>query len=191
MKFKKIETLLKHRKTIIICEGPDCQWIGEGTAFYPCYNFPRLDEKTLPVLLDIPESKISEYTIKVKGLPKSVSFMDTVENEHVLNRGEFEFVIDGMRLEPIKTSKGMVLICTKYLKPYSDEKEGLFLFERISTEGVPLIAVKKGFMLIGMIAPINIIDEKFISIMESIVTSSKIALKNAKPNNHQYDDVYE
>ena len=191
MKFKKIETILKNKRTIVICEGPDCQWIGDGIAFYPCYKFPRLDEKNLPVILDISEDKLDKYTILVKGLPKSVSFMDSIENEIVLNRGEFEFVIDGMRLEPIKTSQGMVLISTKYLKPYSDEKEGLFLYERISSDGVPLIAVKKGFMLIGMIAPINIIDEKFISIMESIVTSSKIALKNAKPNNHQYDDVYE
>lgn len=191
MKFKKIETILKNKRTIVICEGPDCQWIGDGTAFYPCYKFPRLDEKNLPVILDISEDKLDKYTILVKGLPKSVSFMDSIENEIVLNRGEFEFVIDGMRLEPIETSSGMVLINTKYLKPYSDEKEGIQLFERRSTIGVPVIAVKKGFMLVGMITPIDIIDEKFISIMENIVTSSKLALKNANPNNHQYDDVYE
>lgn len=192
MKFKKIESLLKSKRTIIICEGPDCQWIGDGHAFYPCYEFPRLDEKTLPVLLDISEDKRDNFTIAVKGLPKNVSFMDTVENENPLNRGVFEFVIDGTRLEPIETSQGMVLISTKYLKPYSDEKEGIQLYERTSTNGVPLIAVKKGFMLVGIITPINIIDEKFISTMENIVNSSKIALKNAmSKGNVQYSSMYE
>ena len=192
MKFKKIETLLKSRRTIIICEGPDCQWIGDGSAFYPCYKYPHLDEKTLPVLMDIPEDKIDKYTISVKGLPKNVSFMDAVENENVVSRGNFEFVIDGMHLEPIETSQGMVFISTKYLKPYSDEKEGVQLFERINTAGAPYIAVKKGFVLLGIITPINIIDEKFISIIEGIVNSSKIALQNSKSKDDgHYGKLYE
>lgn len=179
MKFKKIETILKSKRAIIICEGPDCQWLGDGKAFYPCYNFPHLDEKTLPVILDISEEKTDEYTIKVKGLPKSVSFLDVDNAEIPLKRGAFKFVIDGMHLEPIETSRGMVLINTKYLNPYMDEKEGVQLYERTNEMGNEVyIAVKKGFVLIGIITPMNIIDESFIRIMENIVNSSKVALKN-------------
>ena len=192
MKFKKVESLLKSKKTIIICQGPDCQWIGDGQAFYPCYEFPVLDEVTLPVLFDIPVDKRDTYTVLIKGLPKNFSFMDTVKDECPINRGVFDFLIEGTRLEPVETSQGMVLIGKKYLVPYSDEKEGIQLYERASTTGAPYIAVKKGFMLVGIIKPINIIDEKFISTMENIVNSSKIALKNAlTKTNFIHDNVYE
>lgn len=180
MKFKKIESILKNKRTLIICKGPDCQWLGDGTAFYPCYNFPNLDEKTLPLILDITDTQIEKYTIQVKGLPKRISFLDTDKAEVALKRGAFEFVIDGMHLEPIGTSQGIVFINTKYLKPYADEKEGVQLYERTNEVGDVYIAVKKGFMLIGIIAPINIVDEQFIATIENVLNSSRVALGNAR-----------
>lgn len=38
MKLKQIEAILKAEKTIIVSETSACQWLGNGSAFYPVYE---------------------------------------------------------------------------------------------------------------------------------------------------------
>ena len=53
MKLKQIEAILKAEKTIIVSETPSCQWLGNGAAFYPVYNLPKLTQDNIFTMFDI------------------------------------------------------------------------------------------------------------------------------------------
>lgn len=55
MKLKQIEAILKAEKTIIVSETSACQWLGNGSAFYPVYNLPKLTKDNIFTMFDITE----------------------------------------------------------------------------------------------------------------------------------------
>jgi hypothetical protein len=57
-------------------------------------------------------------------------------------------------------------------------KETLELFERRTTAGQTCIAVKCGLMLVGIVWPLNIVNEKFVTELEQITRKSKIVLRS-------------
>lgn len=177
MKFKSVASILKFSKTIIINESTDCQWLSDGVAFYPCYGFPKLTPKTIFTLLDISEKKVDNFYVKEQELPVEVNFDDGDLTETMLKRGEFEFYIDGMRIEPLISTHGILFINTKYLKPFSDEKDGVQLYERKTKSGAPYIAIKSGFILIGVIAPINVLTDTFFKTLEIVRNLSQMTLE--------------
>ena len=179
MKFKSVASILKSSKTIIISEGNDCQWLGDGSALYPCYGFPQLTQKTIFTILDISEAKADKFYVKEQELPATMNFADSVSDEVMLKRGPFELCIDEVKVEPLISGQGIIFINSKYLKPFSDEKEGIQLYERTTENGTPYIAVKSGFILIGVISPINIVTKELVVNLENILKLSRVALMNA------------
>ena len=70
MKIKRVESILKARKTIITYHTADkCQWIGDGSAFYPIYNLPPLTEENIFVMFDIAESKRDKFFSRSVNCP--------------------------------------------------------------------------------------------------------------------------
>lgn len=97
------------------------------------------------------------------------------------------FYAQGRTLEPLKTSQGIAFINTRYLKPFSDIDAGYELYERTTAQGKPYIAVKSGFMLLGIISPYDLVNEIFINNLDEILKLSRIALFNKQKDDSTTD----
>lgn len=179
MKIKQIESILKGKKTIIILNTPSCQWLGDGSAFYPVYNLPKLTQENIFTIFDIPEDKRDKFFFDEQDAPAHINFDDDDINEQMLDRSRFVDIFAGGRtLEALATSDGISFIEKRYLKPFADIEDGCELYERIDKNGEPYIAAKNGFIIIGIIKPYDLINEKFIQILESMLGLSRAALFN-------------
>ena len=179
MKIKQIESILKSKKTIIILNTPSCQWLGDGSAFYPVYNLPKLTQENVFTIFDVPEDKWDKFSFKELDAPTYTNFDDDDENEQMLDRSKFvDICAGGRRLEALVTSDGISFIDTRYLKPFADIDDGCELYERIDKNGEPYIVAKTGFVIVGIIKPYDLINDKFINILESMLALSRAALFN-------------
>lgn len=174
MKIKQVEQILKSEKTIIIYEGPNCQWLGTRSAIYPAYNLPLLDEKSLFAMFDIPQDDKSKYYFQEDGVLGRIHLNDVDPDEKIIKcRDMFWIYSNGRTLEPLKTSKGILFIDCQYLKPFTADKSSIELYERTTSSGATYIAVKSGFMLAGIIYPYNPINEGFVEQCEQLYRLSK------------------
>lgn len=153
MKLKSVESLIKNNRSIQIRTQDDVQWLGDGSAFYPLHGFPQLSEDTIFRFFDIPEDKQGKYTYQEGVWPPSFDLSDSSESDRLIERAPISIYDSGMKLLPLYTSEGTVFINEKYLGPFADAENGVELYERY-TGGQFLIAVKTGFLLVGLIAPL-------------------------------------
>lgn len=189
MKIKQIESILKSKKTIIILNTPSCQWLGDGSAFYPVYNLPKLTQENIFTIFDVPEDKRDKFSFQELDAPTHINLDDDDENEQMLDRSKFvDICAGGRRLEALVTSDGISFIDTRYLKPFADIDDGCELYERIDKSGKPYIAAKTGFVIVGIIKPYDLINDKFINILESMLTLSRAALFNKEKRTPPEDD---
>lgn len=119
-----------------------------------------------------------KFYFEERPLPPHINFEDGDDGEQLLERGAIAFYAQGRTLEPLKTSQGIAFINTRYLKPFSDIDAGYELYERTTAQGKPYIAVKSGFMLLGIISPYDLVNETFINNLDEILKLSRIALFN-------------
>lgn len=178
MKLKQIEAILKAEKTIIVSETSSCQWLGNGAAFYPVYNLPKLTRDNIFTMFDIPEDKRDKFYFEQRDLPAFINFEDGDESEQMLERGTLSLYAQGRTLEPLKTSQGIAFINSRYLKPFADSMAGYELYERIDKLGRPYIVAKSGFVMLGVISPYDLVSEGFIKNLETILSLSRVALFN-------------
>lgn len=178
MKIKQIESILKAEKTIIVAETAACQWLGNGSAFYPIYNLPKLTKENIFTIFDIPEDKRDKFYFEERPLPPYINFEDSDDGEQMLERGSISIYAHGRALEPLKTSLGITFINERYLKPFADADGGYDLYERISKNGNVYIAVKCGFILLGIISPYDLVSAEFVEKLETLLNLSKVALMN-------------
>lgn len=177
MKIKQVESLLKAKKSIIVFDANGCQWVGDGGAFYPLYNMPKLTQENFFAMFDIPVENRDKFYFSESDCPTRINFSDTDDTEEVLERSSFELCMNGARVEPLLTNHGIAFINTKYLKPFKGLKAGYELYERSIGENV-YIAVKSGFMLLGIIAPMsNLVNEQFVESLGMVYKLSERALK--------------
>lgn len=178
MKIKQIESILKQEKTIIVAETPSCQWLSNGAAFYPVYNLPKLTKENIFTLFDVAEDKREKFYFEERALPTFLNFEDGDSTEQMIERGTMSIIAQGRVLEPLKTSQGIAFINSRYLKPFADADNGYELYERIDEFGRVYIAVKSGFMLLGIIAPYDLVSDSFITTLETWLELSRVTWFN-------------
>lgn len=184
MKIKKIIDLCKKSKRIILFTDEERgeQWISNGEAAYPLFDCPRFDEDTIFAVFDIPQKKAEEIRFEEKAVfPSAYDFSDTTENEMPADRWALGLVVNGERVIPFSTSQGLVFVGEKYLAPFSDYDMAQLTFsERIDTAGQSYFAVKAGFLLIGIVMPIRIINEDLVRDLGRLHRGCEVALANEK-----------
>lgn len=154
MKIKAIESIVKGNRNIQIKAGPGGeQWLGDGAAFYPLHGFPKLTEETIFRFFDIPEDKQGKYTYTEGEFPEGSDLRDNHDTDQLLERSEISILDNGVKVLPLFAEDRMIFINEKYLAPFSDEENGVELYERKWSKG-SVIAVKTGFLLAGVIAPL-------------------------------------
>ena len=178
MKIKQIESILKQDKAIIVAETPSCQWLGNGDALYPVYNLPKLTKENIFTLFDIAEDKREKFYFKELELPIPLNLEDNDDTEVLIERDTMSIIARGRVLEPLKTSQGMAFINQRYLKPFANEENGYELYERTNNHGRTYIAVKGGFMLLGIIGTYDLVDDNFISTIKSWLELSRVTMLN-------------
>lgn len=178
MKLKQIASIVKTKKTIIISDSSSCQWISDGQAVYPIHNLPMLTPKNIFAMFDITGEQQSKFYVENRVLPAHLNFDDSDDTEYLIDRGKVSLTINGQALEPLETSQGLAFVNRKYLAPFSDLPDGYELYERTSKHGCVYIAVKSGFLLLGIIIPEQIINNEFINTLERWVRLSGISVGN-------------
>lgn len=177
MKTNKLAQLCKKRKCIILYLAPDdIQWIGDGSAAYPAYGFPEMDEESLYTIFDIPEKDQKKIHYQNQAFPDGLSYKDIIDGENKLEAlGHIDIAAYGRTLRPLQTQMGLVFIDTKYLAPLADIEEAIDLYERIDNDGGVYIAVKAGMTIRGIIMPYALINDEFVEELEELTRLCKVA----------------
>lgn len=121
MKIKSIAAICKKNKNIAIFERYSddgdilTQYIGDGSAVYPVVGLPQLDKESLLTIFDVPEKDRDNYFVKTLGVPAGISFEDTDETERHVEREGISIIYSGRTLKPIRTTRGLVFIESRYL----------------------------------------------------------------------------
>ena len=182
MKIKSIAAICKKNKNIAIFERYSddgdilTQYIGDGSAVYPVIGLPPLDAESLLTIFDVPEKDRDNYFVKTLGVPAGISFEDTDETERHVEREGISIIYSGRTLKPIRTTRGLVFIESRYLSPVADVLDVLELYERRTAEGTPYIVAKAGFLLQAVIMPYDVINQQFVESLQSLTRECEFSL---------------
>ena len=177
LKLKQIESILKNKKTIITTFAGGCQWLSDGSAFYPVSGLPKLDRDNIFTIFDVPVEKRAAFNFQ-EVTPPAICFENTDAGEQLIGLSDAHIVFEGRTLAPQPTSQGLAFLDVKYLKPFFGVKEGFDIYERINAAGESYFAVKAGFLLLGLIMPVKVSLEKFIGITGAWHNMAALALEN-------------
>lgn len=173
MKIKAIAAIAQKEKAIKLCNTEDTQWVLLRGAAYPLYGLPRLDPETLPVVLDIPESKSGKMLISWDDKPECLLFDDVCDGERELPPPQLVSIgYGGQVMYPEITSRGLLFYDPEYLKPVMDSD--FSLYERVTKSGQVYLAVKTGFMLKAIIMPLEVQKEKIAERLSALLTALNI-----------------
>lgn len=183
MKIKEIARLCKKRKRITVYRVGNTQWVSNGYAAYPLHGLPKLEEKSLFTMFDIPEESRDSYFYREEqveprdtGFP--ISFEDYFEQEEQAEPEELVISYFWENLKGIRTSSGTVFFDAELLKPFDDDYN---FYVRLSPKGVPYIAVKKGMILLGVIMIKDVLTPDILEKMRGFVSRCRLAYENLAP----------
>ena len=182
MKIKSIAAICKKNKNIAIFERYSddgdtlTQYIGDGSAVYPVIGLPPLDAESLLTIFDVPEKDRDNYFVKTLGVPAGISFEDIDETERHVEREGISIIYSGRTLKPIRTTRGLVFIESRYLSPVADVLDVLELYERRTAEGAPCIVAKAGFLLQAVIMPCDVISAQFVQRLQELTRQCAVSL---------------
>lgn len=111
--------------------------------------------------------------MKTLGVPAGISFEDTDETERHVEREGISIIYSGRTLKPIRTTRGLVFIESRYLSPVADVLE---LYERRTAEGTPYIVAKAGFLLQAVIMPYDVINQQFVESLQDLTRECEFSL---------------
>lgn len=182
MILNKILSFCKSRKTIHLYEGESEQWISDGFAVYPLQGVPRFDTETICATYDIAGKKKDKIDARhFYNLPERLSFESSIENENVCEVNPIKVSINGVTYIQILTSAGCEFIDGKYLAPLSDTNEDMLrIYERVATDGTTYFAIKEGLILIAVILPAVLLNEKTLEELKAFVQRCEVHMKNQK-----------
>lgn len=182
MKIRKIIDICKKKGNIIIFESGKEQWISDGAAVFPMFNLPQFDEDSLCRTYDITDKQAAKIHFRHEyTMPTAYDFEDCTDDENVVTRGPMCLSDAGRGIIPYMTSQGVAFIDAKYLQPLSDIEDSMLnLYERHTKSGQIYFAAKSGFMLVGIILPVDAINDQFVERLKQLTQQCEIALFNKK-----------
>lgn len=182
MKIKSIAAICKKNKNIAIFERYSddgdilTQYIGDGSAVYPVVGLPQLDKESLLTIFDVPEKDRDNYFVKTLGVPVGISFEDTDETERHVEREGISIIYSGRTLKPIRTTRGLVFIESRYLSPVARER--------------PTIVAKAGFLLQAVIMPYDVINQQFVESLQSLTRECEFSLSEKERREREARDRF-
>ena len=161
MQFKKIISLCKREKKIILLNEHGKQWIGNGAVFFCLDGYPELSEENIFRVFDIKKDEETKYLLTDSD--ETAALLDFGENEtaeYDLATSPYIFGCSGRDYMPIAADGELHLLDTEYLSAFGG---GVNLFARRSNVGQLnlfahrppagrlYVAVRRGIFLEGLI----------------------------------------
>ncbi len=171
MKNGKIFKLCKDRRRVVSVIYDGTQWIGDGQSLFPLYNSPIFTKETLLGTYDVPDEKQSEISYREIENFERVSLDDYLEEDIETERLSIVLNVYGYNLNVYLADGKIYFIDRKYLSVF-DEKE-IYLFGRRSADGNMCFVAKAGFVIMGIIMPVDIVSENFVRDLEMLCTETK------------------
>lgn len=154
MIIKKIAKQCREHRTIISMFKHDTLWVGHYAAVYALSGLPDMTGEQIAVSFDFSEKqkKDTNYT---EGETLNLPVEDEHEGEWSLKPPE-DAVINGSDMKVFRHG-GKILFCdAEAFEPLKDLKENVGLsFSIRMWSKTPLVAVRSGFFLVALIAPMS------------------------------------
>lgn len=158
MKISKIARLCKQAGHIWLStyykntEAMPYQWLSDGSAFYPLFNMPHLDEETVIPALSFTDKEAKKMLIEHTEFPSMLDWSDWHESDIALGDPVFcwedentEAIIEAYNAPGI----GAVMIQRKYIQPLRADSDFPELYLRGGRNGY--VIVKQGLLLSAII----------------------------------------
>lgn len=188
MKIKKIIKLCKDAHTLILFADPlrDMQWLSDGHAIYPLQGCPIFDEDSFCNTYEINDTQRKKIVFRInEELPDYYDFGDNDNLETVVERLPLAVSYSRYNSVALKTEHGVEFINAEHIIPFADyDSKDLSFNLRHKKLGQPYFAVKNGFMLIGIIEPINMIDKIFLEELKAFEKQVEITVYNNSVKSH-------
>ena len=146
--------------------------------------------ESLLTIFDVPEKDRDNYFVKTLGVPAGISFEDTDETERHVEREGISIIYSGRTLKPIRTTRGLVFIESRYLSPVADVLDVLELYERRTAEGTPYIVAKAGFLLQAVIMPYDVINQQFVESLQDLTRECEFSLSEKERREREARDRF-
>lgn len=154
MIIKKIAKQCREHRTIISMFKSDTLWVGHYSAIYALSGLPDMTGEQIAVSFDFSE-KLKKDTNYTEGEALGLPVEDKHEGEQSLNPPD-DAVINGSDMKVFRHD-GKILFCdAESFEPLKDLKENVGLSFSIRKWGkTSLVAVRSGFFLVALIAPMS------------------------------------
>ena len=93
-------------------------------------------------------------------------------------------------MKPIRTTRGLVFIESRYLAPVADVLDVLELYERRTTDGAPYIVAKAGFLLQAVIMPYDVINQQFVESLQDLTRECEFSLSEKERREREARDRF-
>lgn len=186
MRIKKIISICENTKQVILYYDPirKMQWISNGIGIYPLQGCPIFDEESFCVTYEINDTKREKMSFRInEELPHTYDFSDTDNFETVSEKLTLSVSYQHYDAVAFRTEFGLELIQGSCLKPFSDYDSTTLSFYIRRTKGNHrYFVVKNGFMLIGLIEPLMVIDRGFLNELNSFAKMANATFYNNAEN---------
>jgi len=153
------------------------QWLGDGGAIYPLHGLPRLGEEHIAAFFELTEKQLEKISVRhYEELPEKLNFDDYDPAEVALDDREMTLAYGKYIVKPLITRDGLELINNEYMTPLADVADHLMIHERKTEGGQTYFAVKMGLMLVGLVMPLNLIEDQFVENVEGLAVKARAAL---------------
>lgn len=151
MKIQKVIDICKKSGELYITETKDGQWVGNGRAIYPLYEFPKVTIDDLCVLYEITQEQRDKMILNDKAVQEyiGVDFRGIDAKEEAAEVLRIGLTVGGISLVLLKHSGGISFIKRKYLEPF---KEEIQIWRRVGENGEYFV-VSCGMFLSAIILP--------------------------------------
>lgn len=177
MKFKKVVSICKARKQMVLYDGEGVQWLSDRVGAYPLFEMPSFTEVSLQRICDIGDKQWESIYFDEAEMPEGFNFGDYDECESRCKEGSMAIAYRGRMITPVHTEEGILFIDGKYLEPFSDTPERE-LYLRETGSGVKYFAVKLGLLIYGVIMPYKDINEEFTKSLGKVYENCRVAAAN-------------
>lgn len=112
------------------------------------------------------------------------------KNIAIFEREGISIIYSGRTLKPIRTTRGLVFIESRYLSPVADVLDVLELYERRTAEGTPYIVAKAGFLLQAVIMPYDVINQQFVESLQDLTRECEFSLSEKERREREARDRF-
>lgn len=183
MQLKNLEKLVKRTGTAELIYTTDCLWIDNGYVKAPLFTFRELSEEQFYSVFNIPEKKQNDFhlTRRAAVAGEEALLCDAYDGEEAIRWNDgFTITYGGVEAAPMVSERGVLYADMRDLEVFFKENTHVGLYARWpEAEAFPVIAVKSGMFLKGLIAPIesHVVHPRFCNMIEQLGKMTRDVLK--------------